>query len=159
MKIRRVDPEGYNRVYGLFRKGFPELTRKLRVLEDLHRNERDLLEWVCIHKNKNIAYIAFSNVYNGHEVCGLHLLYLLVKPEFQGRGIGTELLHFALRQPAIATETVYTHGHLQFFARFGFKPCPHIGSPLAGRRKQLLSINQKGSKSVTLNYDIELLKK
>ena len=58
MKIRKLTPENYDKA--------------------VH-------EWVCVHINTVIAYIAFSNAYNGSAVCGLHLAPLAVKLEFQKR--------------------------------------------------------------------------
>ena len=143
MKIRPVEKEGRNRVYGLLRKGFPSTKKDLEIVQRLHRNEKLIYEWVCIHKNKNIAYIVFSNAYNGAEVCGLHLLFLFVKPEYQGNGIGTELLQFAMRQKEIKKNILYVLGDLEFFSKFGFSISSNVKSVLGGKRFKLLSTTQK----------------
>lgn len=96
MKIRKLTPENYAKASGLLRQAFPENNYEVRLFEKLHGNGKTIHEWVCIHINMVIGYIAFTNAYNGSEVCGLHLASLAVKPEFQNQGIGSELLRFAL---------------------------------------------------------------
>ncbi len=155
MKIRRIIPEDRNKVYGLFRKGFPGSNIELNVLQKLHRNNRSLHEWACIHTNKKIAYIAFSNAYNGNEVCGLHLAYFIVRPDFQGRGIGSELLSFALRQKEIQASTLYVLGDEQFYKKFGFELCLSPGCQFTRKGKQFLSLRNTPEEHFTVSYEPE----
>ena len=155
MKIRKVNPEERNKVYGLFRKGFPGSNFQLNSLRKLHNKNRKLHEWVCIHTNKNIAYIAFSNAYNNGEPCGLHLLYLLVKPEFQGQGVGTELLRFALRQQELQDVAVYVLGDKNFFERFGFGLCQNPQSTFSGKKRSFLSLGISPISSFAVSYEPE----
>ena len=101
MKIRQLTPENYPKASALLRQAFPRSTYEVQLVENLHRHGKAVHEWVCLHINAVIAYIAFTKAYNGSAVCGLHLAPLAVKPEFQNQGIGSELLRFALRQEAI----------------------------------------------------------
>ncbi len=155
MKIRKINPEDRNKVYGLFRKGFPGNTLELNILQKIHRNERELHEWACIHTNKNIAYIAFSNAYKGNEVCGLHLMHFLVKPDFQGRGIGTELLSFALRQKEIQASSLYVLGDSHFYEKFGFELCSCPGSNHSRKGKHFLSIRNTQDEHFIVGYEPE----
>ena len=155
MKIRKVIPEERNKVYGLFGKVFSGSNVQLNSLQKLHRKNRMLHEWVCIHTNKNIAYIAFSNAYKDGEVCGLHLLYLLVKPEFQGQGIRTELLQFALRQPELQDVAVYVLGDRIFFEHFGFELCANPCSQFSGKKRKFLSLGNTITTQCTVQYDPE----
>lgn len=157
MKIRTVVADGRKRVYGLFRKGLPYLKRELFVLQQLHRNKREMHEWVCIHSNKDIAYIGFSNAYKDGEICGLHLLFLFVKPEFQGRGIGSELMQFALRQKVVKGQDLFTTGNSAFFSRFGFSHCHSPESPLSSRKKVFLSLQKNESPHYIIGYEPEVL--
>lgn len=155
MKIRKVSPDNRNKVYGLFRKGFPGSNFELNILQKLHKKERVLYEWACIHTNKNIAYIAFANAYNGRDVCGLHLIHFVVKPEFQGRGIGTELLHFALRQEELQDRAIYVLGDSRFYTRFGFEPCSSPSCPFGEKGKQFLSLHNTSGTHFTIGYEPE----
>ena len=156
MKIRKVSLENRNKVYGLFRKGFGNLSQ-LNSLQKLHRNNRILHEWVCIHTNKDIAYIAFSNAYHDGKICGTHLLFLLVKPEFQGQRIGIELMEFALRQPELQDTAVYVLGDRGFFERFGFELCTNPCSKFSGKKRKFLSLGNIAKTQFTIMYDPEYM--
>lgn len=155
MKIRKVTSDSRNKVYGLFRKTFPGSNAELNRLEKLHRSERVLSEWACIHTNKDIAYIAFSNAYHGSDICGVHLIHLIVNPEFQGRGIRTELLQFALRQKELQDKAIYVLGDGRFYERFGFEPCSSPSCPIAGKKKQFLSIRNTPCSDFVIGYEPE----
>ncbi len=155
MKIRRIIHEDRNKVYGLFRKGFPDANIELNVLQKMHKNNRNLHEWACIHTNKNIAYIAFSNAYNGKKVCGLHLAHFVVRPDFQGRGIGSELLSFTLRQKEIQASTLFVLGDVQFYKKFGFELCSGLSCQFSGKGKQFLSLRNTGEEHFTVSYEPE----
>ena len=111
MKIRKTTQETQGKVSALLKSAFPKSRYEARLVENFHRNNTQIHEWVCIHVNKVIAYIAFSNAYNDTQVCGLHLAPVAVAPQFQRQGIGAELIRFALRQEAIKKSTIFVLGN------------------------------------------------
>ncbi len=123
MKIRKPTPETYDKVAALLNSAFPNSRYEAELVESFHGNKTPIHEWICIQTNKVIAYIAFSNAYNGKSVCGFHLAPLAVAPQFQRQGIGSELIRFALRQDPIKTSPLFVLGSPQFYQRFGFEPC------------------------------------
>ena len=123
MKIQKVTEETLPKVYALLQRAFPGSTYEVELVQKLHENDRPLQEWVCIHTSKVIGYIAFSNAYHGDEVCGLHLAPMAVTPDFQGQGVGAELLRFALRQEVIKSQPLFVLGEPGYYSRFGFEPC------------------------------------
>lgn len=142
--------------------GYHLSAEKEKAEYDLHCNSPDdagyrkaVHEWVCIHLNKIIAYIAFSNAYNGSAVCGLHLAPLAVKPEFQKQGIGSELLRFALRQDVIKANTFFALGDPGFYQKFGFKPCAIPVCPFDKNNGHFLSIRNNTSSRFTVGYEPE----
>lgn len=120
MKIQKVTPEHRPKVYALLQRAFPGSDHEVRLVQKLHENGKTLHEWVCIHTNKVIAYIAFSLAYHGREVCGLHLAPMAVAPDFQRQGVGSELLRFAMRQDAIKNQPLFVLGAPAYYRRFGF---------------------------------------
>jgi putative acetyltransferase len=110
---------------------------------------------VCIHANKIIGYIAFSNAYNGSDICGLHLAPLAVKPEFRKQGIASELLRFALRQEVIKVKTVFVLGDPIFYQKFGFEHCVMPVCPLDKNNAHFLSIRNNTSSQFTVGYESE----
>ena len=155
MKIRELTPENYPKASALLRQAFPRSTHEVQLVESLHRNGKTVHEWVCLHTNAVIAYIAFSKAYNGSEVCGLHLAPLAVKPEFQRQGIGSELLRFALRQEVIKTNTIFFLGDPRFYQRFGFEPCVMPICPFDKNNGHFLSLRNNTVSQFTVGYEAE----
>jgi len=155
MKIRKVTPENHARVSAMLRQAFPGSSYEVHLVEKFHRNGTPIHEWLCIHINKVVAYIAFSNAYNGSEVCGLHLAPLAVKPEFQGQGIGSELLRFALRQDVIKKSTLFVLGDPGFYQKFGFERCANPVCPFDKNNTHFCSIRNEQSSSFTVGYESE----
>jgi putative acetyltransferase len=155
MKIRKLTSENYAKVSALLGQAFPDSTYEVQLFEKLHKNGKTMVEWVCIHANKIIAYIAFSNAYNGSDVCGLHLAPLAVKPEFQKQGIGSELLRFALRQTVIKENTIFVLGAPIFYQKFGFDPCAKPICPFDKKNAHFLSIRNSTHRQFTVGYESE----
>ncbi len=155
MKIRVVDSELQPKTIALLRQAFPGRSDEIRLVEKLRSNRRDIHEWVCIHTGKVIAHIVFTNAYNGKEVCGLHLAPLAVKPEFQRQGVGSELLHFALRQEAVRSSTLFVHGDPLYYRKFGFESCRQPLCPFDMDNKHFLSIRNDGTGEFVVAYEPE----
>ncbi|MHB8808603.1 MAG: GNAT family N-acetyltransferase [Desulfobulbaceae bacterium] len=155
MKIRQLTPEYHAKVSSLLRHAFPGSSYEEQLVDNLHKQGRALHEWVCIHINTVIAYIAFSNAYKGTAVCGLHLAPLAVKPEFQGQGIGSELLRFALRQEAIRENTIFVLGDPGLYQKFGFAHCTIPICPFDSQNGHFLSIRNTTTSQFTVGYEPE----
>ncbi len=156
MKIRKLTPEDYPRASALLRHAFPGSSYEVKLVENFHQNGTEVHEWICLHVNKVVAYIAFSNAYNGSdEVCGLHLAPLAVKPEFQGQGIGSELFRFALRQDVIQDRTLFVLGDPGFYQKFGFELCANPVCPFDKNNEHFLSIRNEPSVPFTVGYEAE----
>ncbi len=154
MKIRTVDRELSPKVTALLRQAFPGRSYERRLVEKLRDNGRDIHEWVCIHIGKVVAHIMFTNAYRGNEVCGLHLAPFAVKPEFQGQGIGSELLRFALRQEVVKKNTVFVLGDPKFYRKLGFESCSQPVCPFDKNNVHFLSIRNSGEE-FTVGYEPE----
>ncbi len=155
MKIRKLTFENYAKTYALLRQAFPGRTFEVQLVEKFHKNGKAVHEWVCIHTNRIIAYIAFSNAYNGTDICGLHLAPLAVKPEFQKQGIGEELLRFTLRQDVIKLNTIFVLGNPSFYKKFGFEPCVTPICPFDKKNVHFLSIRNNTYGQFTVGYEPE----
>lgn len=155
MKIQKVTEETRPKVYGLLRKAFPGTEYEADLVQKLHENGKNLHEWVCLHTNKAIAYIAFSNAYNGNEVCGLHLAPMAVTPEFQKQGVGSELLRFALRQEVIKNQTLFVLGEPAYYRRFGFEPCSLPVCPFDNNNAHFLSMRNGTTTRFSVGYEPE----
>jgi len=155
MKIRKLTSENYNKASALLQRAFPDSSYEVKLVEKFHNNGTAVHEWVCIHINRVIAYIAFSNAYDGDKICGLHLAPLAVKPEFQKQGIGSELLRFALRQPVIMEKTIFVLGDTIFYQKFGFELCTIPICPFDKKNTHFLSIRNNIHSQFTVGYESE----
>jgi putative acetyltransferase len=155
MKIRKLTSENYAKASALLRQAFPGSTYEVQLVEKMHKTGKAMHEWVCIYTHTIIAYIAFSNAYNGSDVCGLHLAPMAVKPEFQKQGIGSELLRFALRQAVIKENTIFVLGAPLFYQKFGFDPCANPICPFDKKKAHFLSIRNNIHSQFTVGYESE----
>ena len=155
MKIRKLTKEEYPKALALLRQAFPKSNYEVRLFENLHKKNKPLREWICIHRHKAIAYIAFSHAFYQKEICGLHLAPLAVAPEVQNQGIGSELLRFSLRQEGIRDTPVFVLGDPLFYRKFGFEHCAMPICPFDKNNEHFLSIRNNSSSTFTVGYEPE----
>lgn len=155
MKIRKVTIETRPKVYALLQRAFPGSDYEAGLVQKLHNQNRPIHEWICIHAGKAIAYIAFSNAYRGDDVCGLHLAPMAVSPEFQKQGVGSELLHYALRQEPIKNMPLFVLGEPDFYRKFGFISCRSPICLYDNNNEHFLSLRNDFDKSFTIGYEAE----
>ena len=155
MKIRKVTEENLAKVYALLRSAFPGSNYEAELVRKFHEQGTPMHEWICIHTNKVIAYIAFSNAYQGDEICGLHLAPMAVAPDFQKQGVGSELLRFALRQEPIRSQPLFVLGEPRYYSKFGFEPCPLPICPFDKNNAHFLSMRNQATNNFTVGYEPE----
>ena len=157
MKIRKLIPEEFPKASALLRNAFPGSNYEVRLFENLHKNNKPLYEWICIHRNKAIAYIAYSKAFYEEQVCGLHLAPMAVTPQMQNQGIGSELLRFSLRQKEIEGKTLFVLGDPKFYSKFGFERCAIPICPFDKNNAHFLSIGNTTTTAFTVGYEPEFL--
>jgi putative acetyltransferase len=155
MKIQKLSIESRPKVYALLQNAFPGSAYEALLVQKLHENGRTVHEWVCIHTNKAIAYVAFSNAYHGKDICGLHLAPMAVAPDYQKQGVGSELLRFALRQEEIKSQPLFVLGEPGYYKRFGFEPCTLPVCPFDPDNRHFLSMRSSVTTSFIVGYEPE----
>ncbi|WP_419175548.1 GNAT family N-acetyltransferase [Desulfosediminicola sp.] len=157
MKIRPLTAENSDKVSALLSQAFPNSRYEDRLVHNLRKNGRKTYEWVCIHKNMFIAYIAFSTAYNGDTPCGFHLAPVAVNPQYQNQGVGSELIRFALRQKELRDTTIYVLGDPAYYQRFGFAPVDQPVCPFARKKDHFMAKGEKVTEEFTIGYEPEFL--
>ena len=158
MKIKKpVDDALQAKASALLTNAFPNSKYENNLVEDLRENSREIHEWVAIHRNRVVAYIAFTVAYNDDDVpCGLHLAPLAVHPEYQNQGFGTELTLFALRQKEIADKTIFVLGKPGYYNRFGFSGCKSPYCEFTKNNKNFMVLRPGSSDTeFTIGYEPE----
>lgn len=156
MKIRKPEGEDLQRkAAAVLHRAFPNSKYEERLINNLHAKNKTIYEWVAIHRNLVIAYIAFTKAYNGDEVVGLHLAPLAVHPDFQKTGVGTELMHFALRQKEIKDQALFVLGSPGYYERFGFKHVSQPVCPFTKNNKHFMLRGEVENCDFSLGYEKE----
>jgi len=155
MKIQKVTEETRSKVYALLQRAFPYSPYETELVRKLHENGKTVHEWVCIHTSKVIAYIAFTNAYHDEKICGLHLAPMAVAPDFQGQGVGSELLRFALRQEVIQSQPLFVFGKPGYYSRFDFEPCSMPVCLFDKNNAQFLSMRYSSTALFNVGYEPE----
>ena len=155
MKIRKPTQEIFVKVSALLSSAFPKSQYEIQLVERLHDNGTPIHEWVCIHVNKVVAYIAFTNAYNDDQICGLHLAPIAVAPRYQRQGFGSELVNFALRQEPIKNNPIFVLGMPRFYKRFGFEPCTLPVCPFSPKNKHFSALRNTSTTQFTIGYEPE----
>ena len=155
MKIRKPTRENHVKISALLKSAFPKSLYEQGLVEEFHDNETPIHEWVCIHINRVVGYIAFSNAYNGDKICGLHLAPLAVTPQFQRQGFGSELLSFALRQQVIKESPLFVLGNPGFYQRFGFAHCALPVCPFTKNNRHFMAIRNNSTAPFIVGYEPE----
>jgi len=155
MKIQKLTVENRAKVYALLQRAFPGSGREAGLVQKLHENGKAIHEWICIHTNKVIAYIAFTNAYRGNNICGLHLAPMAVAPDFQKQGVGTELLRFAMRQETVKNQALFVLGAPGYYQRFGFEPCSMPICRFDTNNAHFLSMRNTVTTSFIVGYEPE----
>lgn len=155
MKIRPLTQENADKANALLKQAFPDSPYEARLVHNLRQNGRRIYEWVCIHKNKYIAYIAFSTAYDGDSPCGFHLAPVAVHPHQQNQGVGSELIRFALRQKVLQDTTIFVLGDPGYYRRFGFELVSQPICPFDEHNSHFMAMGKKVTGQFTVGYEPE----
>jgi putative acetyltransferase len=127
LTIRPEQPADYPGIYEVNRLAFGR-DNEPRLVEALRKSPNFIadLSLIALLDDQVVGHILFSPVgieTTSGEVAVLALAPVAVRPEFQNRGIGSELVQKGLeacRQKGHRIVAVL--GHADFYPRFGFEP-------------------------------------
>ncbi len=106
-----------------------------RLVEALRKNDTAFipeLSIVALINNHIVGHILFTKIYieetNGNQHESLALAPVSVKPDFQRKGIGTQLIEQGLHAAkAKGFKSVIVLGHETYYPKFGFEPAHKWG--------------------------------
>lgn len=107
-----------------------------RLVDVLRESARPHISLVAVREGRVVGHIFFSPVTVGSgarawEAIGL--APMAVEPEWQKRGIGSDLVRVGLATcRAIRRPVVFVLGHPEYYPRFGFRPAPPLGLRFKG---------------------------
>ena len=120
--VRKLNEKAFTQAFGQA----PEAD----LVDRLRENCSNILSLVAVQNDQVIGHIYFSpvNISGDKIIEGIGLGPMAVLPEFQRRGIGSQLVQAGIE---ILKRRGYTFiivlGHPEYYPRFGFKRASHSG--------------------------------
>jgi putative acetyltransferase len=86
--------------------------------------------WVTEEGSQLTGAIIYTLAFRDGTAIGYHLAPVAVHPDFQRRGIGSELIKSTLNLPPISASAIFVFGDPSYYEQFGFTPvttaiCPY----------------------------------
>jgi putative acetyltransferase len=103
------------------------------LVENLRKTEHFIpaLSLVAIKDRQVVGHILFSKITIKTEdktIPALALAPMAVRPEYQGQGIGTELMRYGIEEcMRLKHKIIVVVGHPEYYMRFGFTPARRRG--------------------------------
>jgi putative acetyltransferase len=102
--------------------------QEANIVDALRSNGGVMLSLVAISDGQVVGHIMYSPLSVGGKVSGAALGPMAVLPEYQGQGIGSELVNGGnQRLRNDGCPFIIVLGHPEYYPRFGFKPASTRG--------------------------------
>jgi len=137
VKIRQENKDDFNAVFEVTKLAFGQ-DNEAKLVDLLRQNNTFIpeLSLVAILDNKIVGHILFTKIKivnnDGSETESLALAPMAVRPEFQHKGIGGQLIkHGLIKARELQYKSVIVLGHEHYYPKFGFVPADkwNIKSP------------------------------
>jgi putative acetyltransferase len=126
--IRKEENTDHQWVREVVRAAFPT-EEESKLVDVLRENNKAIISLVAVINDKVLGHILFSPVSTPpSEAKGIGLAPVSVKPEFQGQGIGSQLIREGLRLcKELQHDYVVVLGDPNYYQRFGFQKASDFG--------------------------------
>ena len=122
IEIREEKPGDISAIHELNKLAF-EQEQEANIVDELRSNGSARLSLVAVVEGRVVGHIMYSPITIGGTVEGAALGPMAVLPEYQGKGVGSELVRNGnQRLKNDGCPYIIVLGHAQYYPRFGFKP-------------------------------------
>jgi putative acetyltransferase len=90
------------------------------LIDSVFNSGEEFWGWVAVEESQLTGAIIYTLAFRDGVAIGYHLAPLAVHPDFQRRGIGSELIKTTLDMPPISAASVFVLGDPAYYERFGF---------------------------------------
>ena len=154
--IRREQPQDISKIREVNRRAFGREQEAL-VVDKLRDNCNTILSLVALAGNDVVGHILFSPaVIEGENgrLWGSGLAPVAVLPEYQRKGIGSELVQTGVaRIKEAGCPYIIVLGYPEYYSRFGFEPASRFGIrsewDVPDEAFMILMLNRKAMKGIT----------
>ena len=130
LTIRRETPEDINSIRYVNELAFGQ-REEAELIDKLRNRDAVTLSLVAVHAGQIVGHILFSPVTvesEGSRFEAITLAPIAVLPEYQRKGIGSQLVQVGLKECyQLGHEVVVVVGHPDYYPRFGFIPAKSKG--------------------------------
>jgi putative acetyltransferase len=129
IKIRNEETKDIERVRSILRQAFPT-DAESKLVDALRTNGKATISLVAVRGDDVLGHVLFSPVSTTPpgESKGLGLAPVAVHSDFQGQGVGSQLIHAGLQR---CLELGYDYcvvlGDPEYYQRFGFEKAGSLG--------------------------------
>lgn len=119
--IRKPTNADHETINSLLDLAFQPSTEESQLRKQILAGDDPFEEWIVEHDGQIVAYILYTRASDAGSAIGHHLAPVAVHPDFQGYGIGSQLICDTLDREPIRGHSVFVLGDPGFYERFGFK--------------------------------------
>lgn len=123
------------------------------LIRSFHENRKEIREWVIEENEEIVGYICYSPAYHDQEMMGWHLAPVAVRPDMQGRGIGSRLIETSLQMPDLSGQPVFVLGDPGYYPRFGFERVDVPRCPFDEGNQHFLALRWQPDEDFEVSYE------
>jgi putative acetyltransferase len=128
--LRPATPADLAQIKELLDAAFAPSKLESILVDFVFNSGEEFWGWVAEEESQLTGVVIYTLAFRDGVAIGYHLAPVAVHPNFQRRGVGSELIETSLNLPPISAASVFVLGDPAYYERFGFAPvttaiCPY----------------------------------